>query len=81
MIDKNIPPSPGAWRNVSEICSETGSGGYCVLVLLDAHAFRTTEIELAYRTEGDGGPTVVVKHVYPFLLAYLAVCMGRVMVV
>jgi hypothetical protein len=74
VADKNVPP-PQSWLIVGEHCATTK--GLPVPVLPDSIALQTTTIEGA-RMLGETFPPKLA-HYYPFSLAYLAVCMARVL--
>lgn len=72
LADKNAPSV--SWDIVAGACAATKAVG--VPVLPDGAALSTTEIA---GTRHLDGRTSEKKHVYPFSLAYLAVCLARVM--
>jgi hypothetical protein len=74
LADKNSPSS--AWEIIAGVCEATRSVG--VPVLPDEGALVTTEIRGIQQL--DGTVDEHNQHVYPFSLAYLAVCMTRVLV-
>jgi hypothetical protein len=73
IADKNAPPA--IWGQIGEICSATKA--VPVPVLVDSMALRTTRVQELRKPDG----TVAgdVTHLYPFSLAFLAVCIARVM--
>jgi hypothetical protein len=73
IADKNTPTS--AWGTIGAICASTKA--LAVPVLPDRFAFRTTSVVGVRRKNGTLDNTPV--HIYPFSLAYLAVCMTRVL--
>ncbi len=73
IADKNAPIA--SWKSIDNICSKTRN--ISVAVLPSTSALEDTIIECESQSE-DGG-TVVLKHYYPFSLAFLALCMSRVL--
>jgi hypothetical protein len=71
IADKNVPPS---WETVGRVCAKTK--GVAVPVFPKS-ALQTTVIMGMIRP--DGSSVSNIRHVYPFSLAYLAVCMARVL--
>ncbi|CAB9524977.1 expressed unknown protein [Seminavis robusta] len=75
LADKNVPKP--TWDQVAQICASTNARG--VPVIPDRHGvFETTWVE-GSRTPERPDTTVDAKHHYPFTLAYLAVCLTRIM--
>ena len=72
LADKNVPYV--SWDLVGGVCAGTKAFG--IPVVPDAKALSTTVIDGVQFL--DGG-TSDRKHVYPFSLAYLAVCLARVL--
>ena len=70
IADKNAPNFT-SWKTVGALCAKTRAFG--VPVLPDQLALQTTEVRGTQNKSDDR------KHVYPFSLAYLAVCLSRVL--
>ena len=73
IADKNTPPA--SWSNVGNTCSETS--GVPLPVLPDESIMQTTSVKGARKP--DGCFSEDCTHFYPFSLAFLAVCMARVL--
>lgn len=75
IADKNAPPN--AWHVVQDIASESRS--LCIAVLPDRTALDTTSVIGNYSsTDGESKSRSTIRHCYPFSLAFLAVCISRV---
>ena len=72
IADKNAPPI--SFETISTICFVTKA--LAVPVLPDVLALQTTEVHGIRSVKNDKSQDK--KHVYPFSLAYLAVCLARV---
>jgi hypothetical protein len=76
IADKNAPPN--AWHVVQDIASESRSFG--IAVLPDSTALATTSVIGNFlATDGAGKSRSTIRHSYPFSLAFLAVCISRVL--
>jgi hypothetical protein len=73
IADKNTPPP--SLRAVVDVCSESNS--LPVAAFPDSRAMQTTEVVGIRHI--DGGFSEAKTHIYPFSLAYLAVCLSRVL--
>lgn len=72
LADKNAPAK--SWDMVASVCKDAKAWGLCVVP--DRGALCTTEVlDIADLS----GKKSKKKHVYPFSLAYLAVCLARVL--
>ncbi|GAX11575.1 hypothetical protein FisN_1Lh066 [Fistulifera solaris] len=72
LADKNAPTP--SWGMIGEVCELTQAVAVPVLA---QDALQTTDIAGARSLHGD--EEADTKHVYPYSLAYLAVCMARVL--
>jgi hypothetical protein len=73
IADKNSPPP--SWRTVVDLCSDSNS--VPLAAFPDSWALQTTEVKGIRKS--DGSFSAAATHIYPFSLAYLAVCMSRVL--
>ena len=69
VADKNCPPN--GWYSIHNICEKTH--GIAVCVLPDNKAFEDTTVVCQDES------STLIKHRFPFSLAFLAVCMSRVL--
>ena len=74
VTDKNVP-SP-TWEKVGQICTST-NGRPVAVIPTRLGVLHTTHVEGARKP--DGSYDADIKHLYPFTLNYLAVCMARVL--
>lgn len=72
IADKNVPPS--SWKTIAENSRDTM--GVPIAMLPDSAALKTTNITGIIKPDKS---TSDLSHFYPFSLAYLAVCMARVL--
>jgi hypothetical protein len=72
LADKNAPTP--SWGTIGEVCEFTQA---VAVPVLPQDALQTTEIVGVRSLHGDDGADKL--HVYPYSLAYLAVCMARVL--
>lgn len=72
IADKNVPST--TWGYLASICAETKAMG--VPIIPDSAALQTTAIKGIRKPDGSFDDER--KHIYPFSLHYLAVCLHRV---